>query len=401
MKIIYKMLLITLLLISISGLVMGQEVATSEKPNGKSIAGIVTEKTNENSKQSPAMMLPPRLKHKIPKNATSSPSVPESDMATIIVTEEWLLQNSKSPDSDNINITFPREWINNPRLSVGNQQDTVKLRLPKTLMESLNKKSGNSNPYMVSISLWKNVLLGELPDEAKTVKTINTTFTPGTKWGDTGPAYQMRSEYSKRLFVGDVTSVDGLITPTSYYNPNQQAFTNYNELEIYLGWVIGDVIEVIGDFEGDGRAYVWAAVYDRSVSYSYPATEPLWTLVDVSSHLRPIYYQVILDGSRYKVYFFDWNDGGWRNGVYTDSTPSTTIDWLEGSAELGLNGVPTSFSTQTDVHVHSVTTSGSYQPPGNVFDWWRDTSDEQYVYLYSSVRTDNTIDFHEYAGNQY
>lgn len=265
-------------------------------------------------------------------------------MATIIVTKEWLKQNNKASSGEDINISFPRAWINNPSLSVGgniNNNNVVKLRLPLSMLEYRNNHSGNKDPNRVNISMWGKVLLGEYPNatinamknktavESPTKKMINTvntntntksrgarnTKTTASKNNKATVKTQLQSDiqYQERETyvrypLTYAHEVDGLLSPQSVNNPTDW-FYQYNEPELY-GDVINTAVEPLLEYYSQiGNSFIAKA---GMVVYDHAGGNPalIWRPINMSQNLRAVYYDVQITPYGWNLHLFDWQGAG-------------------------------------------------------------------------------------------
>jgi hypothetical protein len=70
----------------------------------------------------------------------SEPStpVPESEMARITFSLEWLMENDVAPDDDTVTITFPASWLREPP-EIPEEDETVELAVPMRLLMDHNE----------------------------------------------------------------------------------------------------------------------------------------------------------------------------------------------------------------------------------------------------------------------
>ncbi|MDD1702522.1 MAG: hypothetical protein LUQ31_06045 [Methanoregula sp.] len=83
------------------------------------------------------------------KNYSPPSPVPESEMAWIIFSKEWVMENDEDPDSDVVQLTFPATWLN--KSPVSDDDAVVLLRVPARLLELQN-----TNPDMVTVTFSKD-----------------------------------------------------------------------------------------------------------------------------------------------------------------------------------------------------------------------------------------------------
>lgn len=345
------------------------------------------------------------------KNYTPTPPVPESEMARIIFSKKWFLQNDKDPQSDMVQLTFPVTWLD--KTAVSDNEAVVMLHVPKRLLELQNT---NPDPQMMTVSFSEN-WFKEFPN----MSSIN--FTSHSRKNDqetdlqysrgqSVPTLQKNQKLSEKLGINrqvrgiyhcfennPVTADIGLMNAFSYSNSGE-TFRNYDEREIYLDRS-GDIVEFITDFTDSGQTYAWVAVYDEGTW----VTAWNWLNIDISGTLQETEYRLYINNGVYDLWLCDADSEICYHNSYNDTdNPSTGIQWLMGSTELDtVGGISNYFKTCTspidDAQIRIGTT---YYYPSAAFEWWDITPDEQYVSIDSDfVYPPGRIRTIHYAGINY
>ena len=81
------------------------------------------------------------------ENFTQPSPIPESEMARIIFSKTWFMQNDEDTRTSHVRLTFPVTWLDKP--SVNDNEPVILLRVPKSALE-LNDV--NSDPDLVTVS---------------------------------------------------------------------------------------------------------------------------------------------------------------------------------------------------------------------------------------------------------
>jgi len=178
------------------------------------------------------------------KSLPSTPSLPESDIAQIILSKTWFLQNDEDARSEIVQITIPTNWLN--KAPVNESESIVLLRIPKRMLELDNI---NVDPSQITVSypvdmfkFYSNIdemKIAEMNRE-KRILTANdqlSTTSPSMSdpvilKSDVNRAIdrQVRAWHQRNTGYNVVT-VTGIIDPTSYSN-QKEAFRNYNERDL-------------------------------------------------------------------------------------------------------------------------------------------------------------------------
>jgi hypothetical protein len=127
-------------------------------PLSTPVPSVVTTPMSENNKQSNGT--PPVLPvyhtsknityeemQRWEENYTPPSPIPESEMARIIFSKTWFMQNDEDPRTSHVRLTFPVTWLEKP--SVSDNEPIILLRMPKSALE-LNDI--NSDPEMLTVS---------------------------------------------------------------------------------------------------------------------------------------------------------------------------------------------------------------------------------------------------------
>jgi len=81
------------------------------------------------------------------KSLTPTPPLSESDIAQIILSKTWFLQNDEDARLEIVKITFPTNWLN--KAPVNESESIVLLRIPKRMLELDNT---NVDPGQITVS---------------------------------------------------------------------------------------------------------------------------------------------------------------------------------------------------------------------------------------------------------
>jgi hypothetical protein len=345
------------------------------------------------------------------KDYVPSPSVPESDMAKILFSKTWFIQNDKDPRSDLVQLTFPETWLNNPLVSEG--ESIIMLRIPERMLEL---DDTNSDPELITVSYPNEMFEGfSNLNEMNTLTSDSRKRISGTEiqlsGGQSDATLEKNLELLRTRAIDrqvrawhqrdtsySVVTVTGSIDPTSYSNQGE-TFRNYNEREIYLNRN-GDIIEFISDFTSSGQSYAWVAVYDEGTW----STSWNWLNIDVTNTLQQIDYRLYISSGVYDLWLKDTSSGTWYHNSYSDTdNPSTRVDWLTGSTEVDTEGgISQYFRTETNPIRDDWTYSGStWYSPQTTFDWNSYSSDEQYVYITASFDGSGRLTTRHIAGIDY
>jgi thioester reductase-like protein len=80
-------------------------------------------------------------------NYTSPTPIPESKMEKVVFSKTWFVQNDMDSSPDNVQLTFPREWLDKPEVS--DDVPVILLRVPKRLLEM---NDINTDPNMITLN---------------------------------------------------------------------------------------------------------------------------------------------------------------------------------------------------------------------------------------------------------
>ncbi len=345
------------------------------------------------------------------KSLPSTPSLPESAIAQIILSKAWFLQNDEDARSEVVQITIPTNWLD--KTPVNENESIVLLRIPKRMLELDNI---NVDPSQITVSypvdmfkFYSNIdemKIAEMNREKRILITndqLSTTSPsvsdPVILKSDVNRAIdrQVRAWHQRNTGYSVVT-VTGIIDPTSYSNQGE-TFRNYNEREIYLNRE-GDVVEFISDFLDNGNAYVWAAIFDEG-SWVTPWN---WLQVNVTGTLQPIEYRLYISDGVYDLWLKDTSTETWYHNSYNDSdNPATRVDWLTGSTEVDtVGGISEYFRTETNpIRDDWTYADGNWHRPRATFDWNSYSSDQQYVYINAWWDNLDRINTRHIAGSGY
>jgi hypothetical protein len=325
-------------------------------------------------------------KLRLMENLTSTPPLPESDLARIIASEAWFLQNDEDARPDMVKMTFPADWLN--KTEVSGNEPIVLLRIPKKMLEL---DDTNEDPDLLTIAypinmfgFYTNISVMDKGRASSEKVSASTNFQPSvSNLVSTESAGVKAIEYQERAWYHRDSSytairVTGLIDPHSYSNQGE-TFRNYNEREIYLNRS-GDIAEFISDFTDSGNAYVWVAIYDEG-SWVTPWN---WLLVNVTESLQPIEYYFYMNSGVYDIWLKNTSSGTWYYKSYDDKdNPATYIDWLTGSTELDtIGGISKSFRVETNpIRDDWTYAGGNWYRPKTTFSWHSYSPNQQYVYI--------------------
>jgi hypothetical protein len=347
--------------------------------------------------------------HRLLKNYVPSPPIPESDMAEVIFSKTWFIQNKKDTQSDNVQLTFPVTWLS--KTQVSDNEAVVMLRVPKKMLELDNT---NSDSNMITVEYPKKMFeefsnlkekemkLQDRQKESKIKLQQSANRSTQISQNKQTPAStksinkQVRSWYKRDPDI-ITTKVFGHMDPTSYANSGE-TFRNYDEREMYLNG--DDTIEFITDFTDTGGVYAWVAVYDEGTW----STSWNWLNIDVTGTLQEIDYRLYISNGVYTILLQDTSTGLWYQNSYNDTdNPSTRVDWLVGSTELDtVGGISNYFRTETNPIQDDDAYSGSTRfNPATSFFWYSDDSDQQYVYINDYVDSSGRIETQHIAGQNY
>lgn len=92
------------------------------------------------------------------KNFTQPSPIPESEMARIIFSKTWFIQNDTDPRQDEVQITFPGTWLD--KSPANDNEPVILLQIPKRELELINS---NSDPKMVTI-IYRAERFSEFPN---------------------------------------------------------------------------------------------------------------------------------------------------------------------------------------------------------------------------------------------
>ena len=169
----------------------------------------------------------------------------------------------------------------------------------------------------------------------------------------------------------------GKIRPESYTNSGSD-YVIWQEREILLNRP-NDSVEFIVEYMDDplNRIRIFSTVYDENVRHDQDSI-----IVNRSSLPHQYDYYFIM-GKRglgeYEMWFFDPITQNWYADFYTDYTPSTKINRVSGSSELGLDWDSQNYS------FHARTTPISDEWNLDINDIWFKPSQ---LYTYSGSRED-------------
>ena len=102
------------------------------------------------------------------QNFTPSSTIPESEMARIIFSKSWFLQNDEDPQPDIVRLTFPAAWQNSSQ--VNENESVVLLRVPKRMLEI---DDSNPDPLAITVSYPYRYFR-----EYSNLQAINVIFSP-------------------------------------------------------------------------------------------------------------------------------------------------------------------------------------------------------------------------------
>ena len=268
---------------------------TPELPSPPSIGDYLDEVLNE----------PPKIADPLPK----------SELAYIVFSKTWLLENDQNENPDIIKVTFPISWLNRqPEISRG---DRVVLNIPKRML-MLNDSDKDSKTFTVSLPV--DMFKGY----SNTKEEIPLPTPKSTEAGISGTIDYTERIWYERKVSGGVIRITGSIDPYKYFN-NGETFVSYHEREILMDtWDEGDdVIEFIGDFRDDGKVYVRVMIWDdgeRAVPWD-------WLLTDVTNSLQQIDYYFYMDEpGEYDIWLYDTKNNKWYYKSYSDiNSPATGL----------------------------------------------------------------------------
>lgn len=346
------------------------------------------------------------------KTLTPTPPLPESEIAQLIVSEAWLLQNDEDKRSEIVRITIPESWLKDS--PVNEKEAIVLLRVPKKMLKLDNK---NANPNEITLSypiemfkFYSNIDEMEMDRNCKDNEISSMNDQLSTSMSGTSNLYNLKSgntkdinRYARAWYYGNrsfnVVTVTGSIDPTSYSNQGE-TFRNYNEREIYLDRD-GDIIEFISDFTDSGNSYVWTAIYDED-SWVTPWN---WLLVNVTGTLQQIEYRLYMDDGYYDLWLRDTSTDTWYQNSYNDrDNPATRVNWLVGSTEVDTVGsISEYFKTETNpIRDDWTYANGDWHSPQITFNWnGYDPADDQYVYIRAWWDGSGRINTRHIAGSDY
>jgi len=354
--------------------------------------------TPENTQKSPKLAITPDFGH---QEIVLSPPLNESELISIVFPEAWLLENDENKDPRLIRILFPASQLNNLQVNteehagylapreIRNDEKVVLLQMPKTMFRFFNKNPDNITiDYPLEYFTFYPNINEMYNDKNKKVKSnlsnqVDNVFSqqaehflPFTQQSTLATEFygEWVQYYRKTAYANSIMYVAGSINPYSFSNEGQDN-TIYQEREIYLNRD-GDIIELTLFYRDDSKIFLSVPIYDEH--------ELMWnttsTWIDATSMHSYDYYVFIGDGI-YEIDIYDTVDQIWYSHSYDDTdNPATAIDWLMGSSELYMDGVPThQFEAITNPIRDEWINDGTWHTPEETFDYVRNTENKNYV----------------------
>lgn len=321
MRKIYLFIMVSLLLVSF---VFTGSVAAKEtdyiSPQKTSI-----NKTNQCTSSIHPSIADKELNPKYDQPQVFSDPVPEKDMTHIYFSLSWIKTNDQDKAPYSVKITFPQSWFNNTSNAIKTEQ-LVELLVPTRLLMDHNE-SPNTGEITINFPTYyfKGLPTAPIPEKPERIEETHE--------------YARAIEYDEWIkftpTVGDgISGVLGRIEPDSYYNPNNESFCVYHEIE-FMGSTYTDAVEIISQFDTYFGQSVWFAVYINGLgsddwdNYVSVSTSP-GDVVTYEFYTRSADDMIVC--------WLQKNGGAWYCGVANDNSAPSSFVTFRGSTELDTRG---------------------------------------------------------------
>jgi len=310
-----------------------------------------------------------------------SKPIPESEMSHLEFTKEWILKNDVDSDPSTVKITFPASWLKSLPV-IPENEEIIELNIPTRLLQDSNE---NRNPKEITVSLPNYYFKGLPTLSLPSVPVIESLDKTGSVIDGTKAI-----EYTERISYDhtagdDITGARGRVRPYSHYNPQNEDFLTYHEIEFY-GDTGDDGVEIISEMtEDDEDTKVWFAMWSNG---SWIPSFDCGTLVDVGDTANYEFYTV---GNSYTYCWIEYPDDTWYFDYYYDATTPSDYEWFRGSSELdtigGLSETLYVFTYPNSIESLKTSTWQSASYVDQRLDWDSTDADQSYVMISATLNS--------------